>query len=89
MFHFLFCTIISVIFSFIKLKVLFHTVNRVAIAIALGDYEGGTGHSQPERVRKREAKINSLCFLCGITRSRLGQLRGWTIYGIVDFGEYC
>ena len=63
------------------MRVLFHTVNTVATATTLGDYDGGTGPSQPER----EAKINLPCLRCWTTRLRLSQLRVWTGYGIANY----
>ena len=88
--RFLFQTIISVILSLIKKKkkkmsVLLHSANIVAIATTLGDYDGGTGPSQPER----EVKISSSHFRCWTARSRLARLRDWNGYGIADYGEYC
>ena len=43
-----------------KLSVPLHSVNTVAIATTLGNYDGGTGPSQPER----EAKIDLSYFYC-------------------------
>ena len=42
------------------MSVLLHSVNTVAIATTLDDYDGGAGPSQPER----EVKINSSYFRC-------------------------
>ena len=57
MLHFLFCTIISVIFSLKeKFSALLHSVNTVAIATTLGDYDGGTGLSQPEREKRKSTR---------------------------------
>ena len=63
------------------MSLLLHSVNTVPTATALGDYDGGTGLSQPER----EAKINSSYLHCWTTRSRLARLRGWTGYGIANY----
>ena len=80
-----FRTIISVIFSLKKLSVLLHSVNTVAIATTLGDYDGSTGPSQPER----EAKTDLSYFRCWATWSRLAWLWSWTGYGIADYDKYC
>ena len=83
--HFIFRTIISVIFLIKKKSsVLLQSVNTVAIAITLGDYDGCTGPSQQET----EAKINSSFFRCWTSRLRLARLLGWTGDGTADYGEY-
>ena len=47
------------------MSVLLHTVNTVAIAIALGNYDGGTMVIMMEVLDEdRETKINSSFFRC-------------------------
>ena len=54
---FIFRTIISVIFSLKeKFSALLHSVNTVAIATTLGDYDGGTGLSQPDREKRKSTR---------------------------------
>ena len=55
--HFLFRTIVSVIFLLErKMSVLLHSVNTVAIAAISGDYDGDTGPSQPERKTRKSTR---------------------------------